>query len=84
MNKDQAKLLMVNRIEARSSNKPHHVYPLNEEKLHTLEVSQTTLNENAVSAYSQTGALCFCEPDVEDYTSEGGGQLIVHRQVCWQ
>ncbi len=30
------------------------------------------------------GKICWCEPEVEDFTDEGGGVLVIHRQQVWQ
>jgi hypothetical protein len=28
--------------------------------------------------------VCWCEPDVEDFTEQGGGVLLVHHVQVWQ
>lgn len=84
MNKEQILLQSKMRLNAQISNKNWHVYPPAEEKLHTLEISQATVDANGSCAISRPEFACWCEPTIEDYTEQGGGTLIIHRQVCWQ
>jgi len=84
MDKDQAMLLVRMRHNAQVSNKNWHTYPPVEEKLHTLEITQATVDKNSTVALSRAGYACWCEPDVETYSDQGGGTLIIHRQVSWQ
>ena len=84
MNKAQVIVLSKLRHNARCVNKQWHMYPPLEAKLHTLEISHETTNVNMECAITQAGVLCFCEPTIEDYTDQGGGTLVLHRQVRWQ
>lgn len=73
------------RLKAKRTNKTYHVYPLDEAAVHCLELTEARYKANMqLSPEFGTGGLCFCEPDCEDYTLEGGGVLILHRQVRWQ
>lgn len=83
MDTKQALHLAKTRLNAQISPKNWHTYPLAEEALHTLEITQATVDTNFICSVSRSGSACWCEPDVEDYTDQGGGVLIMHRQVTW-
>lgn len=84
MNKEQAIAIQEMRRKAQSVAELVHVCPVNEEKVHTLVITRETCAANFVCQVTRTGQLCFCEPEIEDYSETGGGQLIFHRQVHWQ
>lgn len=83
MNKAQRQLIEM-RHKAQFQRENWHVYPITEEAIHILDITQSTVNANFMYAISRQGSVCWCEPDVEDYTDNGGGLLVKHRQVMWQ
>lgn len=84
MDKTELLILTKMRHKAQMSNEPVHVYPTAEEAVHTLAISEDTIKANVECAKSRAGQMCFCEPAVEDYTPDGGGVLVIHKQVVWQ
>lgn len=80
---DQKHINQIRRKARRTSN-VYHVYPIPEEKIHCLDITKTSIGDNVNVATCPEGQLCFCEPEVEDYTGEGGGTIVVHRKVNWQ
>ena len=84
MNQPEVTNLYRMRRKAQRESGNWHVYPVSEETLHTLEITQAELTKNAQCTLTPRGQVCFCEPMFEDYTDNGGGQLIVHQRVVWQ
>ena len=54
-----------------------HLYPDAEEKIH---YSGNDMIELAKGEH----VLCWCAPEVNDYSEANGGVLVTHRQVTWQ
>jgi hypothetical protein len=35
-------------------------------------------------ALNEEGYVCWCVPEIEDFSNEGGGVLIIHKMQVWQ
>ena len=84
MNQAEATVLRNMRRKAQQVKEAVHVYPTVEKIVHTLDINEKSVELNSVCTLVAPGQLCFCEPDVEDYTDVGGGTLVIHKRVVWQ
>ena len=84
MNQETKTVLANMRHKARTTPETVHVYSTAEKAIHTTAISDESTKHNSQCTLIQSGMVCFCEPEFEDYTDRGGGLLVLHRSVRWQ